>query len=263
MADYSQANELLSRAQSTSQEAIKATAGASGLQNTLRQAITERYGDPLSGQREQAAQTVLNSPTNARSYVADVVQGRGPNQAILSPTQQQSIIASRRAADVAPLMTLNDLLRMRTGGVDETINTGMSALQGLISAAQQQAQLYQNQGESMWDRLYKQDVAEQQNALERAKFDEGIRQYNTDMAYKMRNDGTGFGIGSLTGLSGITETKPSAPPKQYSNGKIDVSKPFNQGVYQTPINQNQNIFQKIWNGLFNPNQSWVNSQVKL
>jgi len=260
MVDYAPANELMSRAQTQSQEAIKASQGGSTLQNTLRQAITERYGDPLSGQREQAAQTALTAPTNAREYVANMVQGRGMPQSILSPTQQQSVVASRRAADVTPLMTLNDLLRLRTGGVDETIDSGMNAWQSGLGAMQQMANMYQTQGQSMWERLFQQDQAERAASQQAFENDLALQKFNLD---KAGSGGGGIRIEDLFGNT-ITEPKPNAPPKSNGPARMDVSKPFNEGLQQTPLPVSQpNIFQRIWNGIFNPNQAWVDKQVKL
>lgn len=141
MVDTSQLQQQAQRVSQRQQELAGMTRAGAGLSEQLREAVADRFqSSPLYPAREQAAQQTLTSPTRAREYVSGLVQGGD----ILSPTQQQSIIASRRAADVVPLMTLNDLLRAREGTIEQAIQGGLTGFQSLLSSAQQQAQAEQN-----------------------------------------------------------------------------------------------------------------------
>lgn len=141
MVDTSQLQQQAQRVSQRQQELAGMTRAGAGLSEQLREAVADRFqSSPLYSAREQAAQQVLTSPTRAREYVSNIQEQGQP----LSPIQQESIIAARRAADVVPLMTLNDLLRAREGTIEQAIQGGLTGFQSLLSSAQQQAQAEQN-----------------------------------------------------------------------------------------------------------------------
>lgn len=126
-----------------SEASAQITEQAGRLPMLLRSAVTDNLqSSPLFGQREQAAQQVLTSATRGREEISNILQAgqRGePGGAILSPTQQQSILTGRRAADVVPLLSLNDLIQAQTGGVETAIAGGLGLGQSLQDAAGQRA----------------------------------------------------------------------------------------------------------------------------
>lgn len=116
------ANDLTPTSQPTGGTDISSSFGASAnLETMLRKTMAERMGQsPLMQQRESAAQQLLTSNPRGREFLAQKVQ-----ETPLSPTQQSSIMASRRAADTVPLMTLNDLLGVQTGGIENIIKSAV------------------------------------------------------------------------------------------------------------------------------------------
>lgn len=152
MADFSSLTSAFDQANQAAKTANNMAGASASLPDMLRQAIAERFNDPLQGQRETASQNVLTSPTRAREYVTNLGQS---GQAILSPAQQESIIAARRAADVVPLQSLNDMLQARFGGINDTINNATNQWGAMTQAQQGNATLLQQQAESAFDRMYK------------------------------------------------------------------------------------------------------------
>ncbi len=154
----------ISRVRSAGQRASQLAQSGAGLEQQLRQAVTDKIsGSPLFAQREEAAQTAITSPTRAREALAQTVQTQP-----LSPTQQQSILASRQAADVVPLLSLNDLLQAQTGGVGTAVQAGLGSFQSLLNAANQQVGTEQNTLQNLLAQSQREDQARQQqfeNAL--------------------------------------------------------------------------------------------------
>ena len=184
--------DLQAQAQRVSQAQRTASgmsAQAFKLPDMLRQAITEKFQQsPLYGAREQAAQQVLTSPTRSREELAGMVNA--PDGTIFSPTQQQSILASRRAADVVPLMSINDLLQAQTGGLENLIGAGTRAFQAQVAQAQGQAGAEQ----SLWENMFQQQQQQEQ-----------VRQFNEQLAWQQQK-------AAQTGVAGADDILQTAVP---------------------------------------------------
>lgn len=153
MADFTSIEPLEKTAQQLESKAVTSAAAGYNLPSQLRSAISERFANsPLIGQREEALKTVLTSPERSREAVASKVQGG----TILSPTQQQSIMAAQRAADVVPLISINDLLQNQFGSISDLVNAGTGAYQAQVAADQGKAQLARTQSDNAFTRLIKQ-----------------------------------------------------------------------------------------------------------
>jgi len=112
------------QAQTATGQYVQAGATATELPDALRQAVTERFKEsPLYGQFQGAAQNVLTAVPEYRKTLADLV-GSGT---VLSPNQQQALLARRQASAIVPLISLNDLLKSQTGGMEELIGAGTRA----------------------------------------------------------------------------------------------------------------------------------------
>ena len=120
--EYQQAKTA---AYTASQTAAQTAANATELPDALRSAVAERFQEsPLHGQFEGAAQNFLTAVPQKRVDLASMVQGGGP---ILSPNQQQSILAGTRAASMVPMISLNDLIQSQTGTMADLIGAGTRA----------------------------------------------------------------------------------------------------------------------------------------
>lgn len=161
--DQNSVEQQFSQARQTGQSAINFAQSGAGLEEMLRNSVSQRLSSsPLYGQREEAARQVLTSAPRAREDISNIIKGG----TILSPTQQQSIMASRQAADVVPLTSLNDLLQAQTGGVETAVGAGLKSFDSILGALQAQAALEQSQAQSAFDRLMAQESLklEQQKA---------------------------------------------------------------------------------------------------
>ena len=186
-------NKQFSSASQASQGVIDTARSGANLSGMLREAVADRFtNSPLNPAREQAAQQVLTSAPRARADVASMVQAGARGEAggqILSPTQQQSIIAGRRAADVVPLMTLNDLIQNRAGDIDTAVAGGLSGFQTLLGAEQAGAALQQQQSESALSRfLSEQDLKLKASADARAGGEGSVL---AQLLAQMQNQGQG------------------------------------------------------------------------
>lgn len=149
---FDQVEQEFTKARQTGQQAIDFAKSGANLESMLRESVTERMQrSPLFGQREQAAEQVLTSAPRAREDISQTIQEGN----ILSPTQQQSIMAQRQASDVVPLTSLNDLVQSLTGGVETAVGAGTDAFNTILSALQAQAQLEQTMAQGAFDRKLK------------------------------------------------------------------------------------------------------------
>lgn len=147
------AEDLFTQANQAQQNVYDMSKASGNLEKMLRDAVNERFtSSPLYGQREEAGKNLMTTPANTRAELANMAQS---GQAILSPSQQESVVAGRRAAAVAPLMTINDLIQNRTGGMENTINQGLGAWNTMLTAEQNRATSLQNQAQGEWERQMK------------------------------------------------------------------------------------------------------------
>jgi hypothetical protein len=150
---------------SATESANQMASDAFKMPDLLRQAVYERFkNSPLHGQFQGAAQNFLTAVPQKRAELASMVQGGGP---ILNPNQQQSILAGTRAANLVPLISLNDLLKSQTGGMETLIQGGTNAYNAQVAAAQAAAELKQQQYKDILANL----VQEKEWQMEQQKID--------------------------------------------------------------------------------------------
>lgn len=214
--DLSGAEPFEQQARQAEQHAVGMGAQAYKLPDMLRQAVTERFqGSPLYGQREAATEQVMTSGARGREQLAGLAQ---TGQAITSPTQQQSILAAQRAADVVPLMSINDLLRIQTGGIEGLVGSGTNAFNAMVAQAQGQAQLARQTAGTQWDQLFQQQQFEEQQR----QFDLSQALSREQFAQKGGGEGGGFDLSSLfsslfgLGEEGGFDTQPTEEMPLYS-----------------------------------------------
>lgn len=193
-----------SGAYEATQQATASAATATELSDALRDAVTERFSEsPLHGQFQTAAQNFLTTVPQARAQLASQVQGGGP---ILNPNQQQSILAGRRAAAMVPLISLNDLIKSQTGGIENLVGAGTRAYQAqaqrLLGAADLANQYYKdvlNQLVTEEDiraraaaQAFQEAMARANIEMEQQRFAESVRQFNAQQE-----------LNKLLGMEGI------------------------------------------------------------
>lgn len=137
-------NPDLQKAQTAASSATQAynTAASDNvtLADSLRQALNDKLStsNPLVQNRESALTNFLNTSTQAPlDYTAKSAGGNA--DVIYSPLQQANLIQARRSAALGPITTLNTLLGMQTGGIENIINAVSNAntarVKGLEGAA--------------------------------------------------------------------------------------------------------------------------------
>jgi len=158
LTDNPQYQQASSKATQLENRAAMTSSAATVLPDMLRKAVSERFqGSPLVKQREEALQNFLTAVPTARSEMAELVNKPAEEGgAILSPTQQQQIIAGRRAAATVPLASLNDLLRAEFGGIEDIVGAGTRAYQARAQLEQQQAESARQQSNTLLDNLFRQ-----------------------------------------------------------------------------------------------------------
>lgn len=149
--------EARSSAQTASKTALDAQTGDLTLADQLREALNKKFStsNPLMAEREQATQNYLTSSTEAPLRVTPRSAG-GMSDVVYSPLQQANLIQQYRAPGIARLGTLNDLLGLQTGGVDNIIGSTSRAsqaqTQGLVNTATLAQQQYKNLLEELTSR---------------------------------------------------------------------------------------------------------------
>ena|SRR3990167_7883129 len=165
MADSFSTPELLSAqqaSQSATQTAGDAAANAFKMPDLLRQAVSERFKEsPLTGQFGTAAQQFLTAVPQKRTELANLAQ---TGQAVLSPNQQQSILAGTRAANLVPLISLNDLLQSQFGAGSDLVNAGTGAYNAYATGLQNRATGARQNYEDVLAQLVAQQEVKQQEA---------------------------------------------------------------------------------------------------
>lgn len=111
----------------------------------LRKAIGERYGESdIAKSTAEARGTFLAQAPQDRM----AVQGMVDSGAILSPGQQQAVLAAKRGSALVPLMGANLVDSAAFGTIEDLINAGTNAFKAqgsyAMSLAQQAQQTYQN-----------------------------------------------------------------------------------------------------------------------
>jgi len=179
---------MFNQANQAQQGVVNSMQSNTKLPDMLRQAVSERFSKTgLTEARSAAAGNLLNTPSSTRSEMANLGQ---TGQVILSPSQQQSILAGQRTSALTPLMTLNDMMTQRSGTTEQAINAGLSAYNTDIKSQQLNADSLYKQAESAYDRY--------------------MREREFGLAQQKAGSGTNFLSSLLSGLSGgqPTEAKP-------------------------------------------------------
>jgi hypothetical protein len=255
MVDFAPATDLYNQANQASSKYSSMLQQGTGLSDMLRQAVNERFSNPAYDQeRQKAQQTVLTSDTNARQGVMDKIN----SGIILSPTQQQSMIASQKAADITPLMNLNITDRLYTGGAENAIQQGLNAYQMQLQAQANEANRLGSQANTVWDQLFKQ-----------AQLEEEQRQFNEKQGASGLTDNA---INQLL-LGYLTEgnSQPGIDNQGNLNWSEDQWNQFGLGDGGQPQSESQttqqnqpNFLTSIWNLITGKsNNDWANSQLKL
>ncbi len=141
----SQVRSQAQRVSQAQQSATSLSAQALTLPDELRKSVSERFAsNPLLQQREQVLEGALNVGTKTRANIAEQVKGG----TIFSPSQQLAIEQSRRSAAVSPLSTLNEIIGVQRGGLENVIGAASRSAQAQAQlasgAAQQEQQQFQN-----------------------------------------------------------------------------------------------------------------------
>lgn len=135
--DFSGVDQARAAAQSATQNAQNYAIGGPNLADELRKAVGERFNSsPLAQQTAQAQSDFLAAGPQARADVAGLVN----SGSILSPTQQQSILAAKRSAALVPLTAAGIMNNAEFGTMQDLINAGIG---GYNAEAQRQSGLAQ------------------------------------------------------------------------------------------------------------------------
>lgn len=197
-----------SQSESATRASSEAAANVYKMPDLLRQAVSERFkASPLTQQFGGAAQDFLAAIPQERANLANLAQ---TGQAVMSPNQQQAVLASTRAANLIPLISLNDLLQSQFGKSDELVGAGTRSYQAYAQGLQSQAEIARQK----LNDLITGSIAGREADLAERKFQEEIRQFNESQKTK-GSSGTGL-IGGLAGLLsqiGVTPTSSAVSPQ--------------------------------------------------
>lgn len=186
-------------AQNSSATAARAAQSAITLPDMLRDTLTKKFeGNPLYGQRETAVENYLNTSTQAPLDYTHTSAG-GNADVIYNPMQQANLIQGARANALAPITTLNSLLGLQVGGMDDIIDAAGRTANAQVAGLQSQAELDRQRYLDIIDLISKQA-------------DEDYRQAQLELNRKKANDSGGNDLSSLLALlMGDTESKPERP----------------------------------------------------
>lgn len=163
-------------AQNSSATASRAAQSAATLPDMLRDTLTKKFeGNPLYGQRETAVQNYLNTSTQAPIDYTHTSAG-GNSDVIYNPMQQANLIQGRRANALSPITTLNSLLGLQVGGMDDIIDATSRGAQAQVAGMQTQAELDRQSYTDLIDLIGKQadeDYRQAQLQLDRDKANSG------------------------------------------------------------------------------------------
>lgn len=152
MADFASIEPLDQQATAAEDRAISLAGSSSSLADKLRSAVAGRFQEsPIAQQRDVALKEFITTAPNARANIAEQVRGG----TIFNPNQQQAIIASKQAANVVPLLSLNDLLTAQNGTMADVIGSGINAFKAQSDAANTAASIARSRAESAYDRSLK------------------------------------------------------------------------------------------------------------
>jgi hypothetical protein len=151
------------KAEGLQQQAIDFGSKGITLADELRKAIGERYeGSPVVQDISTKRADFLSAGPQARSDVAGLVnQGE-----ILSPSQQQAILAQKQASALVPLMGSNLTQQAMFGTLEDLIGAGTRAFQAQGAQTQGLAGLAQQSYQNILNEMLQSANLEQQRASE-------------------------------------------------------------------------------------------------
>ena len=145
-------------AQNAAQTAVDYSSKGNTLADELKKAIGERYGQSDIAKNTATARTdFMAAAPQARQDVMGLINGG----AILSPTQQNAIMAAKRSSALAPLMGQNLVNDAAFGTIEDLINAGTNAWNAKSTAAQGAAQIAQTEYSSLLNELLQKAQLEQ------------------------------------------------------------------------------------------------------
>ena len=159
-----------------------------GLLSGLKQNLTSIFAkdNPMIQERRNLLQDFLSIGERTRADILPsnlpVVAGSPLN---LSPTQQSAIEASRTAASLAPLASLNNLIVGQYGNIGDILSNTAQMYQSQVGAAQTRVQGAQG--------LYEQLFGEQQEQERTRQFNEELQLKKQELAIKQADGGTAAG----------------------------------------------------------------------
>jgi hypothetical protein len=146
-----------------SNQAISMKEQLPDLAQKLRDALTSKFQEnPLWSQYQTASQNFMAAPANIRNDINSMQQTSGVP---LSPTQQQAIESSRRAAAFAPLQTSSLMLSNAQGGLENMVGSGVKAFEAAANAQGERADLMNKMRQQEFERQLK----EKQLSIDLAK----------------------------------------------------------------------------------------------
>lgn len=175
MVDPTSIESLNQSANQAEDRAIALAGSSASLADKLRDAVAGRFQEsPIAAQRDEALKTYITTAPNTRAELADTIR----SGTILNPNQQQAIIASKQAANVVPLLSLNDLLSAQFGTMNDIIGGGVRGLEAQNQAAQAAATIARNRANTAFDQSIKErELAIKSGGSALSVLDQLIMQY--------------------------------------------------------------------------------------
>ena len=138
------------QAQAAGKSALDYSTKGMTLADELRKAVGERFAEsPIAKQSAEARAGFLSAAPQGRADILSTIQGG----TILSPTQQQAILASKRASALAPVMGSNIIQKAAFGTMEDLISAGTNAWNAAATQQQGLAQLAQQSYSSLLNEL--------------------------------------------------------------------------------------------------------------
>jgi len=236
------------------QSATEFASGGVTLVDELRKAIGERFGESDIAKEGATARTnFMAAAPKAREDVLGLIQGGS----ILSPTQQNAIIASKRASALAPVVGTNALQQMQFGTLEDLLNAGTNAWKAQATAQQGVADLASKNASDMLSELVtRANLAqqEQMNPLDILLKKAQIASAQRDASGGGSMDTIQYGdtvykrdrYGNLTAIPGVNTVKTKFTESElaeYANGVAGGSMTISQvpqgarGQVDTLVNQ--------------------------
>lgn len=196
--DWSSVDTARTNATNAANTALDYSAKSNTLADELRKAVGERYGESGMAQNTAKARTdFMAAAPQARADVLGMVQGGS----ILSPTQQNAILAAKRGSALMPLMGQNLVNNAAFGTIEDLINAGTNAWNAKTQAAQGSAQIAQTGYSSLLNELLQK--AQEDRAAQTQQWNEQLQplqleQLKAQIAATNRSNQGGGGSTSYT-----------------------------------------------------------------